>query len=115
MDDYTIEQVERMIGEGKTIVQVCNALGLEWPDVADYLHSVDKRSWRGAKRVITNRLNSLVKENDPVEREILAAEADKWVDYLYCDGKRLGEQVDRARNFIDSTRRSIDNARKALD
>ena len=115
MDDHTFEQVERMIREGKTIVQVCNALGLEWPDVAEYLHSVDKRSWRGAKVVITNRLKGLVKETDPEKREKLAAEADKWVDYLYYDGKRLGEQVERARRSIDSTRRSIDNARKALD
>ena len=108
MDDYTIDQVERMIREGSTIVQVCDELGLEWTDVAKYLRSVDMRSWLGAKRVITNCLKSLVEENDPEEREILADEADKWVDYLYYDGKRLGKQVGRAR-------RSIDNARKALD
>ena len=108
MDDHTIEQVERMIREGKTIVEVCDTLNLEWRDVSKYLHSVDKRGWIGAKKVITNRLKSLVKENDPEKREKLAAEADKWVDYLYYDGKRLGQQVDRAR-------RSIESARKALE
>lgn len=108
MDDFQKEQIEKMVQEGKTIVEVCDELGLEWRGVADYLHSVDKRSWLGAKKVITLRLKSLVKESDPKKREDLAAEADKWVDYLYYDGKRLGQQVDRAR-------RSIDNARKALD
>ena len=71
MDDHTIEQVERMIREGKTIVEVCDTLNLEWRDVSKYLHSVDKRGWIGAKKVITNRLKSLVKENDPEKREKL--------------------------------------------
>ena len=108
MDDHTIEQVEQMIREGKTIVEVCDTLNLEWRDVSEYLHSVDKRSWVGAKKLITNRLKSLVKENDPEKRENLAAEADKWIDYLYYDGKRLGQQVDRARRSIDSARNALD-------
>ena len=102
------QQINQMIQEGKTIVQVCDALNLEWRDVADYLEAVDKTSWLGAKRVITNRLKWLAKESDPQKREIWAAEADKWVDYLYYDGKRLGKRVDKVR-------RAINNASNMLD
>ena len=68
-------RIQELASQGKTIVQICRALGLDWREVRSYLHTVDKRSWRGAKVVITNRLNMLAKEGDPAKREQLAAEA----------------------------------------
>ena len=67
------------------------------------MDSVDATSWQGAKMIITNRLNSLVKENDQFVREQLKDEAKKWIDYLYYDGKRLSRKVDRARKALELT------------
>ena len=102
------DKIEQMVAQGKTIVQICSELDLEWKDVRNYLHSVDKKSWLGAKKVITNRLKKLKTATDESEREQLVEEAAKWIDYLYYDGKDLGTQVDRAR-------KALDNAQKALD
>ena len=101
IDAETIAEIERMVQEGKTIVDICNTLGLEWRDVVKFLGSVDKTSWQGAKVMTTNLLNALVKETDPARRKELAAEAKKWIDYLYYDGKRLGQKVDRVRKALD--------------
>ena len=108
MIDNKEQQITQMIQEGKTIVHICKVLTLDWHDVQKYLHSVDKKSWQGAKSVITRRLKQLAKENDPAKREKLAAEADQWVDYLFDDGKRLADRVAKAR-------RAINNASKMLD
>ena len=101
MIDSKKEEIEWMVHSGKTIVQICEELDLEWKDVQKYLHSVDKRSWNGAKKVITHRLKSLVKENDASARKKLMEDADKWINYLFDDGKRLRDRVDRARNALD--------------
>ena len=101
IDAETTAKIEQMVGMGMTIVDICNELGLEWQVVAKFLGSVDKPSWLGAKVMTTNRLNDLVKETDPAKRKELAAEAKKWIDYLYYDGKRLGQKVDRARKALD--------------
>ena len=97
-----------MIQQGKTIVQICNDLDLEWKDVAGFLHSVDKKSWTGAKKIISLRLKRLKKENDESAREKLVDEAAKWIDYLYDDGKRLSNQAEQARRAIDSARKALD-------
>ena len=108
MIDWQKERVEQMVGQGKTIVQICEEMDLEWKEVAQFLYSVDKTSWLGAKKVITNRLKSLIKENEESTRKDLAKEAAKWIDYLYYDGKRLSHQVEQARKAMDSARKSLD-------
>ena len=108
MIDSMKEQIEQMVKEGKTIVDICEELDLEWKDVSKFLHSVDKKSWQGAKSVISLRLKSLSKENDPSARENLVKEADKWINYLYADGRRLSQQVDKARKAMDSARKTLD-------
>ena len=86
IDRQTEEKIQQMVRESKTIVDICEELGLEWRDVRKYLHSVDMRSWHGAKQVISLRLNSLVEENDEAARKTLMEDADKWVDYLHENG-----------------------------
>ena len=102
------KQVLQMVGVGKTIVQICRTLELEWPEVSNYLKANDKKSFLGAKKVITNQLNKLKSEPNQSAREKFAAEADKWVDYLYYDMKRLCAQADQAK-------RDLDRALKALE
>ena len=50
MIDSMKEQIEQKVKEGKTIVDICEELDLEWKDVSKFLHSVDKKSWQGAKK-----------------------------------------------------------------
>jgi epoxyqueuosine reductase QueG len=107
MTDGKMEKVEQMVKEGKTIVQICKDLDMEWKDVSKFLHSVDKKSWRGAKHVISLRLNRLKKEKDESERGKLAEEAAKWIDYLYEDGKRLSRQADQARRAMETPARRL--------
>ena len=95
------DKIMQMVGAGKTIVQICNELGLDWQEVSNYVHSVDARSWRGAKQVISRRLKRLVTENDLAKRKQLSDEADRWVAYLYESGKHLGGRVDRARKALN--------------
>jgi thiamine pyrophosphate-dependent acetolactate synthase large subunit-like protein len=102
------EKIELMVKQGKTIVQICKELDLEWKDVAKFLHSVDMKSWNGAKQVITRRLNRLKTEKDESAREKLAEEAAKWIAYLHADGKRLSRQVDRARQAMDRASKALD-------
>ena len=102
------KQVLQMVGEGRTIVQICENLDLEWKDVAQYLYSVDKTSWLGAKRIISKRLKSLEKQNDASARIKLAEEADKWVDYLYYSAKRLGDKVEKTRRYADRLSKTLD-------
>ena len=113
--DWQKEKIEQMAGEGRTIVQICNELDLEWRDVSKFLAAIDKKSWNGAKKVITFRLNRLKTEQDDAERVKLAEEAAKWIDYLYEDGKRLGDQATQARKELDSAIKALANARKQLD
>ena len=49
IDAETTAKIEDMVQSGKTIVYICNKLGLEWLDVVKFLGSVDKTSWQGAK------------------------------------------------------------------
>ena len=92
-----VDKVKQMAEEGHTIAQISKELGLDYWTVWDHA-----RSWRGAKWMITNRLNRLVKEKDQAERQKLRDEANECVKYLYDAGQRLGRKVDQARKTLDS-------------
>lgn len=113
--DWQKERIERMAAEGRTIVQICKELDLEWRNVSQFLEAVDKKSWSSAKKVITNRLNRLKIEQDDDARKKLAEDAAKWIDYLYEDGKRLGDQAAQARKEMDSASKALDIARRQLE
>ena len=85
-----------MADGGKRIVEIADALGLEWRAVRK---NVDL-NWLGAKKQITIRLKKLSTENDPEKRAELIEEIDRRVDYLYYRGRDLGRQIDRARDAL---------------
>ena len=101
MTDLIMDQAEQMARDGKAIVQICDELGVGWRDVRKHLHSVDVKSWQGAKKVITHRLKRLPKEKEQAVREQLTADASMWIDYLYYEAKRVNGKVDRARKALD--------------
>ncbi len=94
------EQAVLMAKNGYTIVRICKELDVDWSEVRGHLEAVGIKGFRGAKVVITNRLNALKTEADEKKRARLAAEADRWVDYLYYEASRLSRNVDSARNAL---------------
>ena len=108
MTSPVLERAEQMARDGKTIVQISAELDVDWSEVAGHIRSLDVRSWQGAKQLITRRLNRLKTEPDEAAREQLAVEADKWIDYLYYEAKRLSRQIDQARRAMDRARRTLD-------
>ena len=90
-----------MAREGKTIVQICTELGLDWADVRKRLRAAGLSSWMGAKQAIGHRLNSIVRERDRSRRQELKAEIVQWVDYLYQEGQRLSRRIERARESLN--------------
>ena len=97
-DATTVARIKQMAHEGKTIAQIGKDLGVDYWEVWNHA----ERSWRGTKWVITNRLNQLKTERDPDARIQLANEAAECVEYLYRRGIRMGDQIQRARNTLDS-------------
>ena len=98
-----------MIKRGHTIADVSEEMGLPWGDVADFLDTIDRTSWQGAKMIITNCLNGLVEQNNPATRKELADRADYWVEMIYYDAKRLGSMVDQSIAHLANARNTLDN------
>ena len=89
-------KAKAMAREGKTITSISNELDISWNEVRSYTPS-----WLGAKKKLTNRLVKLVSEPDRAKRSKLAAEADRYADFLYDAAKHLRGQVDGARKALD--------------
>lgn len=92
------EKAKQLAQAGRTITEISEEMGITWGEARNL---VPNSSWRGAKVRITNRLNTLAKETNPRKREQLAAEADKYVDFLYDAAKHLRGQVDGVRKALD--------------
>ena len=92
------EKAKQLAQAGRTITEISEEMGITWGEARNL---VPNSSWRGAKVRITNRLNTLAKETNPRKREKLAAEADKYVDFLYDAAKHLRDQVDGVRKALD--------------
>lgn len=82
--------------DGKTITQISKELNISWNKVRGYTPG-----WRGTKVKLTNRLNKLISEPDEGKRRALAADADRYADFLYDAAKHLRDQVDGARKALN--------------
>ncbi len=92
------EKAKQLAQAGRTITKISEEMGITWGQARSL---VPNSSWQGAKTRITRRLKRLEGETDPGKREKLAAEADKYVDFLYDAAKHLRDQVDGVRKAID--------------
>ena len=97
MTNDEIEKAREMSIAGKNLPQIGKELGVDkyelWKEAKSWNHA---KSWQGAKWVITNRLNRLVKAKDPAVRERLVKEAKDCSDYIYYGGKGLRLRIDHA-------------------
>ena len=86
-----------------TISKIRKELKVDYWDVWNHVRSTqgtEWSSWQGAKRIITNRLNSLVTQKDPARREELKDQANECVNYLYKEAQRLGRKIESVRKTL---------------
>ena len=94
-----------MARNGDSLTKIHRELGVDWYEVWEHVRNVEGTewtTWHGAKWIVTNRLNKLVRERDPAKRQELRDEANKCVNYLHDAAKRLRTKVERARRTLES-------------
>ena len=94
-------RAEEMARRGRMISTIARELRVDYGDVWTFLSSVDAYSWLGAKRIVTNRLNAMVKSSRSSTRQELADQAYDMVEYLYYAAKTLGDQVHKIKEVLD--------------
>ncbi len=99
------DRAVQMARNGDTISRIHRELKVDWYEVWTHVKSAEETewtTWRGAKWIVTNRLNRLVKKQDQDKRQKLRDEANECVNYLNDAAKRLRAKVRRARRTLDS-------------
>ena len=99
------EKAVQMARGGDTIEKIRKELQVDYWEVWEHVRNVqgtEWSSWQGAKWIVSNRLNRLVKERNQAERQKLRDQADECVNYLYDAAKSLSRKVDRARKTLDA-------------
>jgi hypothetical protein len=93
-------QIRDLISRGKSIVDICDRLKLDYSVVQTFLWEEGTLPWQGAKRVISVRLRQLRSATKRDDRERLTDEVRQQVDYLYYAAKRLSDQVEMIRKSL---------------
>ncbi len=95
------EKMRRLAKEGKQISKIWadDFPELEYLDVYWEVYGSGGRSSQGIKRMITERLNSLVGANK-AERKIIVAEIDGLVWHLYSNHKQNQQKLEKIRNIL---------------
>ena len=97
------DKAAAMAREGSTIPKIAKEIGVDYWDVCNHVRNAQGTEfvgWRGAKWMITHRLNLLVKENDADKRKVLKGQVATCSDYLYKEGQRLGRKIESARKAL---------------
>lgn len=91
------DKIRELIGTGKSIVDICEKLKLEYNVVWTFLDQDGRLPWQGAKTIITHRLKETINATKRADRERLAKEIGNQVDYLYYSAKRLSKLSEKAK------------------
>ena len=94
------EQIRELIRTGKSIVDICDKLKLDYPVVQTFLWEEGTLPWQGAKKIITLRLRRLRGATKQEDRELLAEEIREQVDYLYYAAKHLSSQLEKVKRSL---------------
>lgn len=100
LPEATKQKIRDLVGTGRSIVNICNTLKLDYNIVQAFLWQEGRLPWRGARSVITRRLKSLVASTKRDERQRLADEIRDQVDYIYYTAKQLSVQLDKIKKSI---------------
>ena len=96
-----LDQAEQMAKAAKPITRIAEILGVDYYEILDYLYSIGAYSWRGAKGIVTRRLQSLVAESNQTRRQQLADEAQHMVGYLYDQGTSQAQTLDKVKKALE--------------
>lgn len=94
------QQIRELIGTGKSIVDICRRLNLDYPVVQTFLWQEGTLPWQGAKTIITRRLKKSISATKREDRELLADEIGVQVDYLYYVAKQLSNQLEKVKRSL---------------
>jgi len=94
------ERIRELIGTGKSIVDICNKLKLDYLVVQTFLWEEGTLPWQGAKRIVAIRLRQLKGATKREDRERLTGEIREQVDYLYYAAKHLSNQLEKVRSSL---------------
>ena len=94
------QQIRELIGAGKSIVDICERLKLDYPVVQTFLWQEGTLPWQGAKRIITLRLRQLRRATKREDRERLVDEIREQVDYLYYAARHLSSQLEKVKRSL---------------
>jgi hypothetical protein len=100
LPEPTKEKIRELIGTGKSIVDICDKLKLDYPVVQTFLWEEGTLPWQGAKRIIAIRLRQLTGATKREDRERLTGEIHEQVDYLYYAAKHLSDQLEKVRSSL---------------
>jgi len=93
-------QIRELISHGKSIVDICSRLKLDYAVVQTFLWEEGSLPWQGAKKIISLRLRQLRSATKREERERLTDEVRQQVDYLYYAAKRLSGQIETIKKSL---------------
>ena len=98
------EKILRLVQEGKPLSKIAEE---DFPDI-DYweiwwtVWEGGERSARGVKKMITNRLNSLIEAGKKQDRQQLIDEISDLVSYLYKNHKKISEKLGKIRKTLEN-------------
>jgi DNA-binding ferritin-like protein (Dps family) len=89
------DKIEHMIMKGEKMETIAQEIGgnCTWQDIQQYCWESGAMSWRGSKKMISNRLKKFKTATTQQERETLADEIDESVSYLYYCAKQMRERI----------------------
>lgn len=95
------EKMRRLAKEGKQISKILTEdfPALEYLDVYWEVYGSGGRSAQGVKRMITERLNSLISANK-ADRKAIVAEIDGLVWHLYSNHKQNQQKLEKLRKIL---------------
>ena len=96
--DFTDRQkakIIQMITKGERMHAIAEEIGgnCTWQDIQQFCWESGYMSWRGSKRMISNRLGRFRAAGTQAERERLATEIGEAVSYLYYCAKGMRSRI----------------------
>jgi len=96
------QKIEHMIMKGEKMENIAKEIGgnCTWQDIQSYCWESGAMSWRGSKKMISNRLKKFKTATTQANREQLANEIEESVSYLYYCAKQMRERIMAVENAL---------------
>ena len=94
-NDRQKQKIEHMITKGDKMESIAREIGgnCNWQDIQEFCWETGAMSWRGSKKMISNRLKRFKTATTQADREKLSVEIGASVHYLYYCAKQMRERI----------------------